>query len=203
MIYEDFLPFVAPSAPSCPGATLQHHIRLAAIDFCRSAPVWVETLDSVTADGTTSEFALNVDDEADVVRIEEVTTASTVYELVSADEGRERIRCEDSRPSAFTINRADLTLHPTPADGDVISVVARLAPSLASSEFPDDVFAQYAQKIACGALATLLALPNCDWTNAGEADRQRALFEIAKADAIIAAGRGYSNKRLRVKASFF
>lgn len=60
MTWDDFAPYVLPYAPGCPDATMEHHARLAAIDFCRHTHVWQQDLTQPAADGvsTDSLFAL-------------------------------------------------------------------------------------------------------------------------------------------------
>lgn len=47
MIWADFFPYVLPAVRGCPEPVAEHHIRLAAIDFCRRTLCWQQLLDPI------------------------------------------------------------------------------------------------------------------------------------------------------------
>ena len=49
MKWEDFGPFVLPYVVGCPLPTMVHHVRLAAIEFCKRTKCWARNLEPVTA----------------------------------------------------------------------------------------------------------------------------------------------------------
>lgn len=201
MSWSRFYPYVLPSVPTCPEPTADHHIRLAAIEFCDRTHVWAETLDTIDVDGSES-YALNFDQEAELASLLEVKVGADEFTVVNRRDALKAVAAGDSCRIAWTDNRQDLWLHPRPASGQLIVEVA-LKPSQAAEDFPDDVFAHHAEDISHGALARLHALPKQDWTDIGEADRQRALFERAIDSAGIHASTGYGTATLRVRAHFF
>lgn len=177
MTYEDFFKWVLPVAPTVPDPTAIDHIRNAAIEFCSRTRCWSEQLDPVTADGS-SEYALNIDQECEVSRLLEVRVDSDDYPVRTARDARRLISDDPTERVAYTRNGRDLILNPAPASGSIV-VEADLRPSIESTEFPDDVFALYAQRIAHGALASLLAMPKKDWSDPELAGYHHGLFERA------------------------
>lgn len=196
MTWEDFLPFIAPSVASCPIDTITFHTRMAAIEFCRKAHVWRESLDGVLADGHSVEYTLPIDDQIEVAKLLSVTLTdsagvkpreATVMESI---EGRLEMRRGCTELIAWTDNRRALSVWPAPRAEAEISVYAAIKPSTGAFSFNDEVFAHHAEDIATGALGRLYAMPRCDWTDAALAEISTRMFKDRINSAARAAGRG-------------
>jgi hypothetical protein len=201
--YDDFLPFVAPSAGSCPRDTLIHNIRLAAIEFCSRTEVWDEDLDTLLADGFSNSFELALDDQVDLAKLLEVTVKDrsgakpAEADVLTPKEGRAAVRCGSTKLVAWIIDRNTIGIHPTPELDAEIDVQAALKPSLVSFDISDEVFSHHAEAIARGALARVLAMPNSEWSDLATAGVMADRFEDSITTAAAASTTGFSRQRRR------
>lgn len=208
MIWDDFAPYVLPYAPGCPDATMEHHVRQAAIDFCRATFVWQANLTAIPGDGASTVFAMAMPAGALACKLLAVTinvtgVAPRPADLVTPEEGAERIRDGDLRPCAFTGDLAGLVVWPAqPTTASIVPTVA-LKPSQAAATFPDVLFSQHANDIACGALASLLSLPRQEWTDMQAAAIKAAYFSDRKATIARTVERGASKSGRRSALRWF
>jgi hypothetical protein len=201
--FEDFLPYVHPSVLACPVETVVHNVRLAAIEFCRRSCAWREDLDTVLADGFSTEFELALDDQVELVKLYAVRVNGQEIDLCESIEGRRLIEDECSLPFAFTDSRKTLTIFPLLEADDQIDVTLALKPSMTAFSFPDELFAHHVGDIAEGALAKLMRMPRCDWTDAMLAIDYERRFISATNRAGRQAARGYGRTKRRPTTRFF
>ena len=199
MTYEEFLPYVLTSAPSCPRDTALRHIRLAAIDFCARTGVWREELDGIVANGAGRQ-ALPINDQTEIVKLirveiaDGVDSAPYVAELVSPEAGRQAQMTGQTAQVAWTDDRRGLWLQPAPPSGAVVRVLATLKPTLASYDFPEVVFQHHAHNIADGALSRLLVMPKTDWQDMTAADVYAGRYRDAVSSYGIQSERGFAHR---------
>lgn len=208
MTWDDFAPFVLPYAPGCPDATMEHHARMAAIDFCRHTHVWQQALAALTGNGTATLFALTRPSDSEVDKLMGVAVtaaglAAVDLAVVPALDGAQQIRDGSLHPIAFTADLRTLTAWPAPALAASIVATVSLKPSMTSATLPDALFAHYAQDIASGALATLLSLPKTEWTDMGAAAIRAAEFNAQKSAAARIVERGFAKSRRRSGLRWF
>ena len=193
--WADFEPFVLPDVPGCPDATIEHHLRQAAIEFCRFTKVWQADLTAIVGDGASTVFAMPKPTDGEVCKLLSVTVNVAGFapmrpDLLTPEDGAARIRDSDLRPCAFTGDLSGLVVWPAqPAGASIVANVA-LMPSQAAATFPTSVFNQHAADIAAGALSTLLAQPKKDWTDIPGAAIQAAKFSSGKATVARTVERG-------------
>lgn len=203
MTFEDFLPYVHPSVPTCPVDTVIHHTRLAAIEFCRRAPVWREALDTLLADGFSTDYELSLDDQVELAKLYSVSVDGSGATIVEQLEGTRRIREQDTRLVAFTDNRKRLSVYPVQVlDAEIVVEVA-LKPSLTAFSFPDEVFAHHVETIAQGALARLLGMPRTEWMDQQAAQLCQARFTSETNKAARHAERGFARSKRRSTTRWF
>ncbi len=193
MNWEAWEPFILPWVHGCPGSTVAHHVRQAAIRFCAETNAYREQMDAVLADGVSSRLALPIDDQVEVSKLYSVTVDGCdrpVYPMQSAISMLQRDRCVEL---SYTPDRRELIVSPVPADGQKIVVVAALKPAQTAFGVEDAIFDQYAQDIANGALATLLLIPRQEWTNQASGAVYQGLFDRCVDGLKSAAARGFSS----------
>jgi hypothetical protein len=203
--FDDFLPYVAPQVLSCPVDTVLHQIRLAAIEFCKRAPVWREDLDTLLADGFSSEYAMALDTEVELAKLLTVnvkdtpTSRACEADIIEPLTGREAKRRETVRLVAWTDERKKVSVWPAPRLDAQIDVYASLKPSMAAISFPDHVFAHHAEDIAEGALWRLKRMTGegIAWADAVAAEGHRLVFNDRIATAAAQAERGFAKPRRR------
>lgn len=209
MTFEDFLPYVEPSVNACPTMVALHHIRLAAIEFCDRSHVWQERLDILIADGFSTSYALPIDDQVEVSKLLDLEVKDGPNArpqeavLVNALAGRRIVRRGCTELTAWTDNRRTLHVWPAPRLDAEIDLLVALKPSLTAFSFSDDVFAQYAQDIAGGALSMLYAMPRCDWSDPAMSQIKKAAFDDRISTAAQAASRGNARRQRSQAERFF
>lgn len=206
--WDDFSPFVLPYAPGCPDATIEHHVRLAAIDFCRSTFVWQDDLDPLVADGVLTTFTMVCPTDAEVckllgVSIKDGVLAPVDAEVVAPMDGAQRIRDGHLHPIAFTGDLRGLVVWPAQPDDAAIVVNVALKPSITAATFPDALFAHHVQDIANGALATILAMPKKDWTDMPAAVIRAGQFSSRKNTLARIVERGFAKSTRRSTTRWF
>lgn len=209
MIWRDLLPYVLPYVPGVPDATAVHHIRNAAIDFCRRTLAWQMEIDPIegfevpATDGVATEFTMSPPAESEIVKLLSVAVDDDPIEVVEASKGVAFRRRGTHTDLAFTRDRKTLAVYPAPEAGTVIHVEAALRPSDDATGLPDEFADLYRQDIAKGAVASLLLMPKQDWSDPGTgADLMRMFSDrIGTVGAQVA--RGFSRGPLRTKAYWF
>lgn len=231
MIWADFFPYVLPAVPNCPDPVLEHHVRLAAIEFCRRTLCWQQILDPIegetgavayrltedgdyritedgamltteggggpVVDGVATEFDMVIPEGAEVVKVLSVAVNGDDVTVVEGSRGVQLTRRGVSADFAYTRDRRKLVIRPAPRAGSRIDVEAALKPSLDAVEFPDELFDQYVQDIAHGALAGLMLVPGQDWSNPTMAAIHQDSFDdrIGTVAAQVERGFGRSKRR--------
>lgn len=208
MTWDDFAPFVLPYAPGCPDATAEHHLRQAAISFCRHTNVWQTTLAALTGDGVLTSFAMVLPTDAEAskllgVAVTESGLAISDASLPVPSDGAQRIRDGSLHLIAFTEDLRTLTVWPAQPVAASIVATAALKPSMTAATFPAVLFGHYAQDIANGALATILSMPKTEWTDMNAAAIKAAEFNARKATVARIVERGFSKSTRRSSTRWF
>ncbi len=208
MTFDDFLPYVQPYVSGCPRDTALHHIKLAAIEFCERSCIWRESFDTLLADGFSASYALPLDDQVELAKLLEVKVQdgadarAVEADIVEVLQGRRIAGDGCSRVTAWTDNRRDVFLTPTPREDAQIDVYAAIKPALTAFSFPDDVFRHHAEHIAFGALARLFEMPGVDWSSP-LALVKREQFDEQIGKAARKAERGFGRRRRSKAERFF
>jgi hypothetical protein len=206
--WDDFSPFILPHVPDCPDATVEHHALLAAIAFCRHTHAWQQPLAALTGDGSETSFQMVRPTDAEVAKI--ISVAVTEPGLAGTDaglpppiSGAQHIMDGMLGLIAFTTNLRTLVVWPAQPAGTSIIATVSLKPSLTAATIPEDLFAHYAQDIAAGALATILAMPNKAWTDLPTAAVRAAEFNARKAAVARIVERGFAKSGRRNTTRWF
>ena len=205
MIWEDFYPYVMPSVLGCPVPILNIHIRQAAITFCRKTLCYPMTLDTVLADGVSTSYDLEIPAGFNAVRviglgINGIDKSKT---LVDPRKGVQLSRSSNAGEFAFTPNASTISIYPARDVGDKIDVDVALEPSITSSTLPSDMFNEYTNEIAMGALGTLMRLPGVVWENQKLGNENLILFNGRCATIAMKISRGRSAAKMRNHKSYF
>lgn len=202
--FDDFLPFVLPYVPGCADQVALHHLKLASVEFCSRTLVWQEELDPVTANGTATEFTLNLPEGTELVRLLEVTAGEQEYEVLTAQRAHRLTKRGrgDSCRKAWSINRQDLAMQPAPGADVEIQVLAALKPQImTATELPDDL-RQYAETIAAGARASIMLLPG-EWRDLTSAQVHRTMFVDEVNTLAMQVARGFGGARIRANPTYY
>ena len=158
--FEDFCPEVAAECAGAPDSLIISAVRDASRDFCRRTLTWQNDPVSLPyADGT-SDYFLDVPDEAQVVLVVSIV-ADSARRLVPATLDLLEARWPGWReasgaPRGFlVVDSKTVRFVPTPdADGDYVATAAFM-PSSTATTLDAEVYDRYYDVIKSGALARL------------------------------------------------
>lgn len=193
----DFYDYYLSNLPGCTFFAAQNALRMAAQEFCDRSKVWRVTMDPVVTVANTSIYDFDITADQEIVK------------LLSAKLGGQNIAplAPDQAEMAGThgilvLNPREFMLLPDPPAG--LSLVMKVAfkPSNKSSGVEDWIYTSFAEQIAAGAKARLMAEANKQYSDPkGSADNQM-IFDAGIGSAVIKAAKAYSSAPLRTQASF-
>lgn len=174
MLLSDFDPYIAPYVIGCPQPTIHHHVRLAAIDFCRRTHCHIRTLEPVQGfDGTT--FELEPDKNMQIVKVLLVMVDGRTWPMVTADKAYGLLSSDCTQDFCFTEDGQTINVHPKQPSTAKLTVRAASAPSISATVISDDL-KPYIEDIANGAIARIMHLPSQPFSNPNSATMHDALY---------------------------
>lgn len=197
MLWSDFYPWVLPQVPGCPNPTLDLHIRQAVIEFCRRTACYTVTLDDIRANGTDTNFDLDIPSQTQVVRLMAASVNGRDYPLVDTLRGQQLVRSQSPQDFLFSADKLTVDVWPLRAAGDLIGLEAMLTPSHTASQIDSDVIAPYMQDVAFGAVGSLMMMPVAEWGNPNLAAINKGLFKSCIDTVAMHFSRGQSGAKLR------
>lgn len=165
MKWADFAPYVMPHVSGCPIPVLEHHAKLAAIDFLRRTSAYVRTLETAYTYGQQDVEIEEYDSTTTISRIMAVTVGGRNFDIVQPGEGMRLLRDESTAEFVFSMDLSTLTINPLQERRIPVVIDAALIPRLDASVLNDEVALMYAQDIACGAIASIQMLPGQKFSN--------------------------------------
>lgn len=161
MTFEDFFPFILPSAPQAPEGLIVQHVRNAAREFCARTLVFQFTCPTILSAADVSDYTLQIREDQELVRVLACEVNETPYGVPDGVSGRRMAR-RNTGNLCTMLGAQDFRLSPAPnAAGAEIILDVAVKPSLTATEWPDD-FAEHVDWIAKGALGSLLTMPGND-----------------------------------------
>jgi hypothetical protein len=205
--WSAFYPFILPEVLGCPQPTVDHHVLQASREFLKRTLLWDVWLD---ADNTVAEQA-NMDfllqSGQEVTKLLEAKLAGADLPVLSVnDVPGDPLTVKSGQRGIFTIDMASYWLTPTPIPADqAIQVRVALVPSQSALGLQDFIWRDYADDIATGAKARLLALNGKDitWANPARAQQLKDYFELCTWRVAHKVGKSNSRTPRRVVPSFF
>lgn len=198
--WEDLLPFVFTHAHGVPDPMAVDHIIRAARDLCSRSLVWQYSALTIPSEAGKARYTLQLDDGRDLVRVLLVDVDGAIYHVPEGATGRFLAR-RGTGNLCTLIGTQDFSLSPAPAQDD-LPIVTDIAvkPSLASTGWPDDM-SEYAETVTAGAIASLCAMPDEQWSSPATSDIQGRKFSsrIATLSIKMSKGLGRSRQGSRVR----
>jgi hypothetical protein len=180
-----FLPEVLPSVPSCPQPLAINAVRNTLRTLCERAPVWKNTPTAIDVVADQMEYPFVPASGTLVAGVE--YAAHDDLEIFpkteqQLDEMYANWRTDGSGdPKYYTqLSQRKIALVPTPAAASTGGLTLRvsLKPSSTATTVEDEIYDEWHEVVAHGALARLLVIPDKPWTNADEALFHAGLFEM-------------------------
>jgi hypothetical protein len=183
---NQWLALILPKVPSAPQPRIESALAMAAHEFCKRTRVWQEWCDiSFTSDGTA------------VVALPDGAAATAGLREATINGYPLDVRAFPDMPTdgatgvpelvALWPDRGGLIFYPAPASEQTgVRALLALAPSIDSLDLPNFLFAEHAQALTYGALASMFDDDGMKWANPTKADRNAILFEEAIVTARVA-----------------
>jgi len=199
--WDALFPYVQPYLPGCPEVVMRGHIRDAAIDFCERSEVWRYTFGPETTEDGERDYLIPVLSGALLENLtafyldgEEIPRVSDLYTSVPPSH-------PTGKPLSYSLLSDQMVrFYPTPDGAYAFSGTAVLKPSLSSRAMENFIFETHGRHIACGAIASLAAIPEKEWSNLDLAAVYAAKFHRYSDDA---KGRDTRRTGLRVQGRKF
>ena len=171
--YEDFLPYVNQYVPDAGEFVAVDAIKQAAIEFCEKTFVWQYTIPAMDIVAEQSNYVLGTPADTKSVGPIQVYYDTNLLIPKGPDELADIYRMGDwqqviGHPQYVTrIVKPEVILVPQPNEDSpaTLHIKTALAPTRDSTEIDSEIFEQYAEAIAWGARARLLAQPRQDYSD--------------------------------------
>lgn len=177
---SDLLPLIGQHCPNAPTASMEFWARRAAREFCQRTLAHQATLASFDSVAGTDEYTLSCGTDLQPSKLLSVRFAGRALSLITPAEldAMPDLDETDGTPEAAYLSGTDkLTLYPSPAAVSAVAVRLALEPTVTAATIPDDLFKQYGQDIACGAVKYLALAP--DGRDPALASAMATMFEQA------------------------
>lgn len=201
MQWSEFQPYVLPYVIGCPDPVLEHHARLASIEFCRRTGCLTRMLGPIATDGVSHAITLSPGAGLQAIKLKSVTVDAQPWTLATTEHGHELADAQRLDDFAFVSGNAEIQVHPLQAAGLDVLARAVLAPTMTASTCPDDLL-PYLQDIAHGAAASLMLIPAQAFTNPAHAQQEQAAFNARIATVAAKISRGNSSAKMRSRPTF-
>lgn len=207
--FKDFYDYIMPALRGVEGPMVDFELRKAVRDWQRSTTMWREAVPLTLQVGKT-DYRVEPKDSgitAGILSMPYPTDPSRSMD--SIDEGHRWPEgyLPDAGvpdgwwqlyPGVFRVNRAPDQAYPI-----MVLIFKQMSQDPSDDFIPDDLFDQYAEKIASGALSQLLAMPAKPWRDTTMATYHALQFTKAKQALRAKLRRGGSIASSRVRAPAF
>ena len=197
---ENALSFVLPYVNGCPPQTVIFHLRQAAIEFMRKTLAWQMQLDPVQSVVGQGVYAIPLPDDSRVVKILRYKLG-TRYEssLLTPSQGRGYRDDDRGIEGIWSDDLTNFNVTPLPLKVEPMTLTVALRPDERALEIPENIYEQYIQCIAYGAISTISDIPRQSFTDAGVAAAKGSQFrdEIASVAARVSKGSSSASGRVR------
>lgn len=202
MLLSEFYPYVLPYVIGCPLPVVDHHARLATIEFCRRTSCWQKTMDPINSNGVDHLIELDQDTGLQIVKVKAVTVDGINWPLVDSSAGLALLRSGSQQSFCFTQDNKILHIHPLQVAGIAVQVDAVLAPSRTATTIDDVIGNDYLQDMAHGAVASIQRIPAQEFTDINSAVAEQQQFNNRIGTVAAKVSRGFLAQKMRSHASY-
>jgi hypothetical protein len=200
---------VLPEVPGADAPFVRHHVKLAAIEFCERAWVWVVDQGTFPVAAGANEYDWEPPANTEVARILHAWIGkaplhpktggelSALYGDYMQAEGPPQFFIQDV-PEKFI-----LVPKPTASSADGVTAKIAVKPTRAATGLDTVIFNRWHRIITAGALASLLGMGRKPWTDIPRSQLMADRFEQGIAKAKLEVIRSFAGARMRVRPNFF
>ena len=201
MLWSEFTPYVLPYVLGAPDPFIEHHAKLAAIDFCRRTACYQASLNPIVSVGIVAlEIVSNTD--LQIIKIKAVAVDGKDYPLVDSVGGLKLARADSPQDFCFTQDNQILQVYPAPDAGVAVVIDAILAPTLTATSLNNAVANAYMQDMAYGAIASLQRVPGQPFTDLNGSALMQAQYQARVSATAAKVARGLMGGRMRAHTTF-
>lgn len=198
----DMVPAVQEHVPGVALFQAEAHLRDAAREFFRLSRIW-RSADNATLFTTVAgqlTYAYTAPSNAELGAVHAAWNGSTPLDVLESGEGLTFDPTESSDKFAVGARAIDVFIvAPAPvSDGIVVKGTVSYVPSVAAAGIPTAAWNEWGKRLAAGAAARLIAMPNQRWASPNSEGPLRTMFMQAVFEASNEAGPSMA-RPLRVK----
>lgn len=209
--YEDFLPRVLQYVPDASEMVAIDAIRQACIEFCEKTYFWQYQTPNIDVIDGQANYVIATPSDTKFVGPVQTYFNTNLLIPKSPDELADIYRMgnwqilEGSPQYVTRIIKPELVLVPIPyvSQPAVLYVRGALAPTQDSTEIDSEIYEQWAESIAWGARARLLAQPRQDYTDKAGAIEAMKMFRYEINRARIQVNKGLTRSSVRIEFQRF
>jgi len=206
---SDFRFLVAPSVPGAASVVIDNAVLRVCREFCDKTHVWRYEHPAIVMVSGTSDYALTPPVGADVVWINTATQGTHDVRPVGRDLYKKMNPARTTgsvAESLYMLDTANMRVNPTPTGAtlDPIALDIVLRPTMTSTTVGAILFSEWAEAIAHGAMAHLMAEPGMNWTDPNTAAYHMSEYRYGIAEAKRRDNYGYAsyNNTMQAAQSF-
>lgn len=177
---------ILPMVPGCPEPTVNQAIIDSCIDFCERSHIITRKLDPVFTASSRSEVEFDLPDQSRLVRLTVVKVdGKDIDPSLEAEIDPNGSSMVSGKPRVYgTTDEGTIRLHPVPDQRYKVQAYAALKPSRAATSVDDELFEEWGEFIAAGALYRLLVMGST-WGNPAQAKVYFDTFVVGSNRALI------------------
>ena len=206
--WSDWDDDVLPELPGVQQAMARHHVKLAAIEFCRRSWAWIIDQGPIPVSANVAEYDWNRPANTDVARVIVAWLEGRRVESLTRKELSARFgdyKNLSGSPEYYlqdSPNKLILVPKPNSTIMAGVTAVTALQPKRAATGLETTIRERWGDVIAAGAKYRLMRMPKKPWTDKDIAAVYRQEFEDGIAQAKLEVTRSFSGARMRVRPQF-
>jgi hypothetical protein len=198
---SDLEPLARPYIQDCPKLLVTRELLRAARTFFAESQVWREIV-FVGIGGGLNSGQLNIEDGQAMIAIADVRKMGDTKSLLKTPDKR-NLPTYTGEPGVYTATTDALYIGPIPAETYIAEVEVIVKPSLNATTLPDVTLEDWGEQIACGAVESLLNMPDTTWFNPQASIGHGNRFRTGITEARIRVSQGFSNASPRASGGKF
>lgn len=186
--WDQFYPYILIDVIGCPNPAVDNALRIAAREFCQTTKAIREWSDPVTAAGAETSFDFDLPSGQELVKIIKANVNNDVdgYEVISYKDlpnDWQATTPESIGNKVVQLDQETYRVFPAPVAGDSITLQIATKPTATATTVADDLVNRFADAIAAGAKARLMASVGVAWSNPAMAGIFKNQFDAAMRSA--------------------
>lgn len=176
-LWSDFYDLVLPDLPGCPQVAADEVLRQTAIAFCEQSLAWRWRHPDITVTAGINHYDyVPLGSAAVHALLWARFNDSDIEPIAEADIRSHDWRNATGHPRYVLGDITGITLVPSPDLAGTVKLEVALKPAIDATGIDDDIYREYRQVIAHGAIGRLMLSPNKPYTNGQLAAAHRLLY---------------------------